>query len=160
MSKKKTRIYLDILITKLTIEIFSLQNKIFSMFSGKSLFLSFERMSPAVENNLSTSVDVGGGVRNLFATFAKTSFAFNVVFSSYSFQNFKQHEDVGLSKYSFKTSFANLEVGFLDLVFCDCAMIVCIIEENPVFLIDVVFITGVVSFWLKMDCLFPKKLVF
>ena len=117
-------------------------------------------MSPAVENNLSTLVDVGGGVRNLFATFAKTSFTFNVVFSSYSFQNSKQHDDVWFSKYSFKTSFANLEVAFLDHVFCDCAMIFCIIEENPVFLKDVVFITGVVSFWLKMELSNSKKTCF
>ena len=86
------------------------------MFSGKSLFLSFERMSPAVENNLSTSVDVGGGVRNLFATFAKTSFAFNVVFSSYSFQNFKQHEDVGLSKYKLRLPIWKLDFWILYFV--------------------------------------------
>ena len=43
--------------------IFSLQKRSLSAFSGKSLFLSAVKISPAVENNLSTSVEVGGGVR-------------------------------------------------------------------------------------------------
>ena len=45
------------------IKIFSLRKSNFSKFSGKSFDLLSSASWPAVENNLSTSVEVGGGVR-------------------------------------------------------------------------------------------------
>jgi len=71
----------------------------------------FDRTSPAVENNLSTSVDVGGGVRNFFAILAKASLISLVEFFSYSFLKAKEFDEIGLSKKSSKISFANFKDG-------------------------------------------------
>ena len=51
------------------------------MFSGKSLFFSFEAILETIENILSSFLDFVGGVRSLFAMFTKPNIAFYVVYS-------------------------------------------------------------------------------
>ena len=80
-------------------------------------------MSPAVENKRSTSVDVGGGVRNFLAMAAKDSLTLLDEFFSYSFQKPKHDDDRGESVYSSRTSFAFLEEDFSLVSFVDCLTI-------------------------------------
>ena len=54
--------------SKLRTRILSLRNKSFSRVSGDNLALLSAAIRPAAENNLSTSVELGGAVRNFLDT--------------------------------------------------------------------------------------------